>query len=256
MYNRSRNEMKFKTATEAKKQIHFTVRGMGKRYDKDLLEWINSLKGLDNLQWVYDNIQEIVKDSKAHKDILAVDKQLRLPPNMSYNGVFFSDIVDAKLDAVLNLFSNSTHAPNNLHSRRCARCSMITVCRCEGTKRQRKTYLPGDWRQTVVNEAADTEDNMIDILDIKKRHQEAFDLLPYGMWDVDHPPQPGDKIKVCLPQHYLQNRTGTIIEQREADGKYLVKVRHRRTSRGVTQVHVNHIYLDKNEMRKELLNVS
>lgn len=247
-----RNVMKFKTVAEARSAIREHIRRAGKRYDRDLLDWSCRIKGLENLQWVFDNLDSIIKDSMAHKDILAVDRQLHIPQWR----LDFDDTKDAEIDALLNKYSNTSLHTYNTSSRRCARCSMITVCRCEGTKRERKTYSPGDWRQMVVNEAADIEDDMIDILDIKKRHEAAFDLLPYGMWDVDNPPQPGDKIKVCLPQHYLQNRTGTIVEQRKADGKYLVKVRHRRTSRGVTQVHVNHMYLKIDEMRKEIERVS
>lgn len=98
---------------------------------------------------------------------------------------------------------------------RCARCLKQRACQCPAVQRH-QPYGPKDWQQA----ASDPEKAYIESSKILR--EKAFDLLPYG----DNPMglQPGHLVKICLPQHYLRDRVGEVVDYREMDQAYLIRV--------------------------------
>jgi len=97
---------------------------------------------------------------------------------------------------------------------KCGRClKRGDTCVCPAKRAQ--PYGKEDYMPTEIS----VEDALINEID-RAKHEAAFDLLPYGT----NPPdlKPGHKVVICLPQHYLKDRTGTVVEYRKVSGEYLI----------------------------------
>ena len=102
----------------------------------------------------------------------------------------------------------------------CGRClKAFEVCKCEPRK-QRVNYDATDWR---VEELTEPEGGFIDMID--DRDREAANR-PYGDLLEGHPD--GTKVRVAIPNHYLEAATGEIVGYRVIDRMYEVKI----TSKG------------------------
>jgi hypothetical protein len=97
---------------------------------------------------------------------------------------------------------------------KCSRClKRADACYCPSKRAQPygiTDYLPAE---TSFEEAL-TE------VELASRER-AFDLLPYGT----NPPdlKPGHKVVICLPHHYLKDRTGTVVAYRRWTNEYLIE---------------------------------
>ncbi len=97
---------------------------------------------------------------------------------------------------------------------RCTRCCKRSDgCKCPAVQRHKpygmEDYLP---TETSLEEAfADATEALT---------EKAYDLLPYGTNPEGL--KPGHKVDVCLPHHYLKDRSGTVVTYRKWDDTYLI----------------------------------
>jgi hypothetical protein len=106
-----------------------------------------------------------------------------------------------------------TRSSNNFKFYKCARClKRGDDCRCPTKRAQpygREDYMLAE---TSVEDAYSEADAAL--------NEKAYDLLPYGTNPQDL--KVGHKVVICLPHHYLKDRTGTVKEFRKLTGEYLI----------------------------------
>jgi hypothetical protein len=107
-----------------------------------------------------------------------------------------------------------TRTSENFTHYKCTRClKKAPLCQCPAKRAQPygiEDYIPAE---------TSFEDAMTELDQLAR--EKAYDLLPYGTNPEGL--KVGHKVVICLPHHYLKDRTGTVLAYRKWTNEYLIE---------------------------------